>query len=156
MQASKLTTAHSEAPVHRLLARLDGVHDSGSGCWLAKCPSHEDRRPSLSIRELDDGRILIHDFAGCGPDQVLAAIGFDLRDLFPEHLRADHHYRPLRPWERKIPAVDVLRAVSHEALVVAIAAEDVAVGKVLSEDDRERVTVAAARLRAASEEATCG
>ncbi len=146
--------ASDEAPVHRLLARLDGVRELGPGRWIARCPAHDDRTPSLSIRELDDGRLLIKCFAECGAADVMHAAGLELHDLFPERL-VDHHYRPLRPQERWVPA-DVLRAVGHEVLVVAIAAEDVSAGKALSEHDRERVTEAAARLRTAAEEVTCG
>lgn len=79
------TTARGEALVHRLLARLDGVREVGPGRWLAKCPSHDDRSPSLSICELEDGRIFLYDFAGCEVDSILAAIGLRLSDLFPEH-----------------------------------------------------------------------
>jgi len=44
----------------RLLDRLDGVKRVADGRWMAKCPAHEDKRPSLSIRETDDGRVLLH------------------------------------------------------------------------------------------------
>ena len=50
-----------------LLERLERVTQTPSG-WMARCPGHEDRHPSLSIREGDDGRILIHCHAGCTPD----------------------------------------------------------------------------------------
>ncbi len=68
------------APVERLLARLEAVRRTGPDRWLARCPAHEDRRPSLSIREGDDGRVLIYDFAGCGAADVVAALGLDLAD----------------------------------------------------------------------------
>ena len=57
-----------------LLSCLDNVRETRPGYWLACCPAHDDRSPSLSIRELDDGRILIHDFAGCPPQDVLGAV----------------------------------------------------------------------------------
>ena len=47
------------------LDRLDGVKRTGAGRWLARCPAHDDKRASLAVRELDDGRVLVHDFAGC-------------------------------------------------------------------------------------------
>ena len=40
-----------------LLDRLDKVRPTGAGTWVARCPAHDDRGPSLSVRELDDGRI---------------------------------------------------------------------------------------------------
>lgn len=72
-------------PVDRLLLRLDGVKGNPPKC-KAKCPSHEDGSPSLSITSLDDGRVLIHCFAGCSAADILAAVGMSLADLFPEPL----------------------------------------------------------------------
>lgn len=42
-----------------LLSRLDGVKEAGPGKWIARCCAHEDRKPSLSIREVED-RVLVH------------------------------------------------------------------------------------------------
>jgi DNA primase len=42
-----------------LLAHLDKVRRTGAGRWIARCPAHDDKSPSLAIRELDDGRTLI-------------------------------------------------------------------------------------------------
>ncbi|MCV5231644.1 CHC2 zinc finger domain-containing protein, partial [Escherichia coli] len=53
-----------------LLERLAGVRLVGAGRWMACCPAHPDRSPSLSIRVLDD-KILLHCFAGCDSDAVL-------------------------------------------------------------------------------------
>lgn len=66
-----------------ILARLDGVHPSGDG-WVARCPSHEDHRQSLSLGVGDDGRVLLNCHAGCAPDAVCAALGLKLADLFVE------------------------------------------------------------------------
>ncbi|MGO8685199.1 MAG: AAA family ATPase [Thermoleophilia bacterium] len=64
----------------RLLSKFDGVKRSGVG-YLARCPAHEDRTPSLSISEGDDGRILVHCHAGCTTEAVVAAVGLSLADL---------------------------------------------------------------------------
>jgi AAA domain-containing protein len=69
------------APVENLVSRLHAKR-SGKG-WLAKCPAHEDRRPSLTIDEGSDGRALVKCHAGCTLDAVLAASGLTRRDLFP-------------------------------------------------------------------------
>ena len=58
------------SPVSRLLDRLDGARKTGSGRWLAKCPAHEDRSPSLSVRELEGGTLLVKCFGGCGAADV--------------------------------------------------------------------------------------
>jgi len=68
--------------LHRVLACLAGVRHNGRG-WIACCPAHADRRPSLSIRE-DNGRILLYCFAGCPVDAVCTALGLDMKDLFAE------------------------------------------------------------------------
>ena len=70
-------------PIDIVLAKFDNPRRNGSG-WTARCPAHEDRMPSLSIGEGDDGRVLVTCHAGCELDAVLAAVGLDVKDLFPE------------------------------------------------------------------------
>jgi putative DNA primase/helicase len=53
------------------------------GGWIACCPAHHDREPSLSIREADDGKILVHCHAGCDQKPVIAALRS--RGLWPEN-----------------------------------------------------------------------
>lgn len=130
----------------RLLSRLDGVRETGAGRWIAKCPAHEDRSPSLSIRELGDGRVLLHDFAGCEASDVLAAVGLSLADLYPEPLNRTEGFAPSR--ERLHPA-DALRCVAHEARIVAIAASDIAEHRELTAADANRVATAAGRIASA-------
>lgn len=127
-----------------LLSRLDAVKQTGGDRWIARCPAHEDSRASLSIREMEDGRILVHDFAGCSVEKIVSAIGLDMSDLFPE--RELQHGKPER---RPFPAADVLRCVIFEALVVATAAESMAGGEVLTQPDLDRLRLASARLQAA-------
>ncbi|MEK6212232.1 MAG: DNA primase [Pseudomonadota bacterium] len=133
-----------------LLARLDIVRRTGPGTWLARCPSHKDKTPSLSIRELDDGRVLVHDFAGCAVEDVLSAVGLTFDALFPERLGE------FKPERRPFPAADVLRAVGFETLLVATAAGNIANGIRLSETDRQRLSLAAGRIAAAIEESGHG
>ena len=63
-----------------LLGRLEGVRPQGPSSWVARCPAHEDRDPSLSV-SVKDGRVLLHCFAGCAPDEVLGAVGLTWKDL---------------------------------------------------------------------------
>ena len=60
--------------VDLLLTRLHGVRGK-EGRWIARCPAHEDKTPSLSIGLGDDGRVLIHCHAGCGAVAVVEAVG---------------------------------------------------------------------------------
>lgn len=73
--------ALADSPISRLLGRLDGVRQTAADCWMARCPAHQDRHPSLSIRELPDGRVLAHCWAGCHIGDVLAGVGLRLADL---------------------------------------------------------------------------
>jgi hypothetical protein len=73
----------SSTPIDKVLDRLPSKpHRSGRG-WSAKCPAHEDRKPSLSITETADGKVLLHCWAGCSTESVLAALGLRWSDLFP-------------------------------------------------------------------------
>jgi len=52
-----------------------GLHGRRSGAgYMACCPAHDDRTPSLAIRDGDDGRVLIHCHAGCSQERVIAAL----------------------------------------------------------------------------------
>ena len=67
-----------------VLDRLEQV-TGGKGKWMALCPAHKDRSPSLAINETDD-RLLLHCFAGCETKHVAAAVGLDMSDLFHQKL----------------------------------------------------------------------
>lgn len=69
----------------------------------ARCPAHEDKRPSLSIREGRDGRILLHCFAGCSSGEVVAALGLTWGDLFAEERDRPASARPPRRRRRMRP-----------------------------------------------------
>ncbi len=70
-------------PVELVLSRLSNYKESGKG-WSALCPAHEDRNPSLSISEGDDGRALIKCHAGCSADSICASLSLKLADLMPQ------------------------------------------------------------------------
>jgi len=65
-----------------VLPHLKGVRKSFRG-WVACCPAHGDREPSLSIGLGDEGQVLLKCFAGCCLDQIVAAMGITVADLFP-------------------------------------------------------------------------
>jgi hypothetical protein len=125
----------------RLLGALNKVKPTGPGRWLACCPAHEDKRPSLSIRELDDGRLLLHCWASCEASAVLAAVGLEFADLFPEPI-ASHAPRVRRPF---LPA-DVFEVVRLEVGVIAIIAADMHKSMAVTDGSRARLFTAAARL----------
>ena len=64
------------------IANLLNARPTGPGRYQAKCPAHADRTPSLSIRQGDAGRTLIHCYAGCSTEAVLRAGRLSISDLF--------------------------------------------------------------------------
>lgn len=71
-----------------VLSRLQGVRGS-AGSWQALCPAHKDTKPSLSVRQDKDGKILLKCHAGCETKDIVAALGLRLSDLFPEKQRTE-------------------------------------------------------------------
>ncbi len=128
-----------------LLSHLDKVRRTGPGRWIARCPAHDDKAPSLTIRALEDGRILVHCFTGCSTSAVLAAVGLEFADLYPEPLPNLHG----KPERRPFPAADVLRALNREVLIVAAAAGFLLEGRSISDEDRARLVLAFERIQEA-------
>lgn len=128
--------------VSALIERLDAVKQTGEGRWIARCPSHDDKTPSLSIRETSDGTILLKCWAQCGVSEIVASIGMELRDLFP---RNTDYRQPLKPRERWHPR-DLLQILRREATVILIAARDIAGSGLLSDADQERLLEAVIRI----------
>lgn len=129
-----------------LLSRLTRVRQSRPNSWMACCPAHPDKSPSLAVTYIEDGRILIHCFGGCEPGDVLAAVGLNIRDLFPQALNKDHQPMPAR--RLGVSGFDVLKAMRHESQVLALIADEIGKGKV-DEDTRERAKLAANRIHTA-------
>ena len=130
-----------------LLERLDKVRRTAPDNWIACCPAHADKSPSLAVRALEDGRTLLHCFGGCRPDAVLGVLGMTVADLFPP--------RPRHPQggatKSGIRPMDALRCIAGEATVVMVAADMLRGGEVLAECDVARLATAAKRIRTALE-----
>ena len=129
-----------------LLDHLLKVKSNGSMRWLACCPAHEDKSPSLSIRELDDGRILIKCFAGCSTEEVLSSVGLSFDSLYPPK---EIHYA--KPERRPFPAADILRAIRNEILIVFFTTKTILNGEAISPVDNQRLLLATSRIEAALE-----
>lgn len=67
--------------VEDILTRLNKVTPEGEGHWMACCPAHADRTPSLSVGRGDNGRVLLRCFAGCPNESIVAAMGLKFADL---------------------------------------------------------------------------
>lgn len=130
--------------VHDLLNRLQKVRSTGRDRWIAACPSHPDRNPSMTVRALPDGRILLHCFAGCDTEAVLGAVGLAFGDLFPEPLTRD----ALPRVRGGISAHEALACLRSESAVLAIMASDLASGQAI---DADRAALCAGRIASALE-----
>ena len=108
------------------------------GGWIACCPAHDDRWPSLSIGIKRDGTPLLHCFAGCDFLDIVAALR--ARGLWPEPTRQQRH---AARWCHSIAEID------RTEMVLAIAVADLRKGLTLGEADRKAVRAAWALLREA-------
>ena len=101
--------------VNKILDRLEKVSGNGKK-WQARCPAHDDKNPSLSITEKDDGRILLFCHAGCGGADVLQAIGLTLRDLYPNGPHGEFQSKKHRQNENKLyaPGFTAMQSEIHK------------------------------------------
>lgn len=88
-------------PIDVILAALGDFKRQVNG-FVARCPAHDDTRPSLRVAEGDDGRVLVKCRAGCPTPKVLQAIGLSLRDLFPRNAPGEAP-KPVRKRTFEIP-----------------------------------------------------
>lgn len=71
--------------IDSVLSRLDKVKSRGKDKWIACCPAHDDKNPSLAISIVDD-TVLFKCFSGCGGVEVMEALevrGCQKEDFFP-------------------------------------------------------------------------
>ena len=125
--------------LEKLLSRLDKVSGS-NGRYKARCPAHDDRGPSLAITEGDEGRLLVHCFAGCDVHQVVSAVGLELTDLFPPDSVMDSMRQQRKPRKNYRAIVERARPA---ATLFAVYASDIdknwdELAPVLKLDDRDR------------------
>ncbi len=130
-----------------LLQRLDKVKRTGPDKWIASCPTRRDKTPSMTIRELPDGRVLVHDFGGDSVHDILAAVGLEMSDLFPPRPLSDGR----KPERKPFFVDDALRCLAFEAKLVRLAALETLEGKLLSDVDFDRLVIAVERIETAME-----
>jgi len=81
--------------------------------FVARCPAHDDRMPSLSVAEGVDQRAVLYCFAGCDTAEVVRSLDLGWADLFPD----GHRYAPRERRPRLVtePALDSIRRVLDAA-----------------------------------------
>ncbi len=132
--------------LNRILNRLEKVRPSVThkDAWTARCPAHEDRSPSLSVRLTSD-RILLHCHAGCDVEDVLRALGASWGDICPE--RDIPYEKALAYGRRKRYLLTDIPAVDYAEWILRIAAADKRAGRDLDLNDRATLAMAVDILR---------
>lgn len=131
------------SPIDRILPLLTKVRRRQPSQWSACCPAHQDKGPSLSLRETPEGAVLVHCFAGCAVADVVRAMGLELHELFP--LTDRPATAPTRTAKLLTP-MQALDLLHDEAQLVGICAGNIGHGVALTDADRERAMQAAGRI----------
>jgi hypothetical protein len=87
-KAGEVTTPF-ENVINQLTQRRCDPAKNGNG-WKALCPAHDDQKPSLSVSESDDGKVLICCHVGCTNQAIVDSMGLKLADLFPPKPNSTH------------------------------------------------------------------
>lgn len=129
----------------QFLDLLENVRQVGPDRWMAKCPAHEDKTASLSIRAAEDGRTLVHDFGmECDVGSICAAVGLRVFDLMPPNVGRPY----MRPEERgtnltNARAGDILEVLDYASGVIWLCAVQLMKDKCeLSAKDWDELTAA--------------
>jgi hypothetical protein len=127
--------------IDQFLNKLDKVKSRGHNKWLACCPVHSDKTPSLAISLAEGDRLLFHCF-GCGANgiEICKALDINPVELFPKE--QVNYKRERVPF----PADQILAALAQEATILELAANDMARGVRV---DEQRVALARDRITTA-------
>ena len=132
----------------KLLSNLQKVKRTSNNSWMACCSAHEDRSPSLSIKDTGDGRLILKCFAGCETIDVLGAIGMDWDDVMPPKQPVER-IPTVKPLKQTIYATDALRVIKNEAMIITMAAMDINKGRVITDAELSRIKLAMERIQTA-------
>ncbi len=130
-------------PAEKFLSRVEH-RQTGPGRWQFRVPTRKDRQVSGSVRETDNGRLLVHDFSGDSVVDILATIDLSLTDLFPSAITNQG-----RPQSRPFFGIEPLRGVARDRLIVCAAVAILRENKPLSASDFAAMMAAAGRIHTA-------
>ena len=99
------------AALDLVLSALSGVREAGNH-WQARCPAHDDRKPSLSVKDGERG-VIVKCWSGCTFASIVEAMGLKASDLFHVPMSEDEIARRAGLATRAV--------LAHHALVVLIA-----------------------------------
>jgi hypothetical protein len=130
-------------PIEKVLSRLENPKQRRDGQWSARCPAHEDKNPSLSVCETENGSVLAKCFAGCSFERIFACLDLDISEAFPPRNKSG---REPRQTPRLITASQALEILNTEANFVAVCGNNLAHGLTLNKADLERLNKSAGRI----------
>jgi hypothetical protein len=133
--------------VDNLLNRLQKVKRTSNNSWMACCPAHDDRNPSLAVKDAD-GKVLLKCMAGCSASDILGSLGMDFADIMPPSQPVQH--KATQP-PQKIYATDAIKAIKFESQIVCLAAYDLRKGIKPNDVDMARLDLAMERINTALE-----
>lgn len=126
------------ADIDNILSKLEKLkgtgNGNGNGKWLACCPVHEDKSPSLAIKLTGDDKTLIHCFAGCDVTEIVGALGLTLADLMPNNPDYKKGNKP-----PKFNKFELFDRIAFESIILLVAIRQFLAGTTLTETDLERV-----------------
>lgn len=127
--------------IDEILNKLAKVKRVSNDRWTACCPAHDDKHPSLAIRD-NNGIILLKCFGGCNAHEIVSAIGLNLSDLFPP--TDDPKY--IKQTRQGFSAWQLLNVLQSDLDRLLIITNDLKSIEALSSDDRDFVADVVLRL----------
>lgn len=129
--------------INQLLSSLQKTRKLGQGKWIACCPVHQDKSPSLAITQKPDGGVLIHCFS-CHANglAVCSALGVDPSTLFP---RVDNP-RYEKQSCSGFSAWQLMYALKDDLIRLLVVANSMKAVNALSNEDRDFVSSLVIRI----------
>jgi len=107
------------SPIENFLSRLDKVKQVGRGEWVACCPAHDDKHPSMSISEKGDTFVVHCHTCKAGGTEIMESVGLTVNDFY-EKIRLPTHIRAVK---RKWSARQICELGSESMSMVALLLE---------------------------------
>lgn len=143
---------HAPRAIERILSYFSKVKSMGGHKYMASCPKHVDKTPSLAIKERSGGTILMHCFS-CGANgvEICQALGIEPTELFPDSNPAAKKHYPRSAINNR--SINALRDDFVRLLIIANGMKNAGD---LSEDDRKFIADLAIKVNDVANELFSG
>ena len=132
--------------IEDFLSRLQKVRKTGLNNWIACCPAHGDKNPSMTVSTGDNGGIIFHCFTLCSFEDVIGALGLEAHELMPDKPVGREF---VRGRSKPFPAGDVLECIADEVMIAWVISRDMELARPVKQADFDRLTMANTRIQAA-------